>query len=67
MGSAEVCGTSYVESQGAVKERQFMIDLHMKTFDGTTFGMSVNASTPAFKRVKRNAFTREIVRYGGLV
>ena len=44
-----------------------MIDLHMKTFDGTTFGMSVNASTPAFKRVKRNAFTREIVRYGGLV
>lgn len=33
------------------------MDLHMKEFDGTTFGMSVAASSPAFRRMKKNAFT----------
>lgn len=42
------------------------MDLHMREFDGTTFGMSVEASSPGFKRMKRNAFTGEIVRCGGL-
>ena len=42
------------------------MDLHLREFDGTTFGMSVEASSPAFKRMKRNAFTGEIVRCRGL-
>ena len=29
------------------------MDLHMREFDGTTFGMSVEASSPAFKRMKK--------------
>ena len=29
------------------------MDLHMKMFDGTTFGMSVEASSPAFRRMKK--------------
>lgn len=33
------------------------MDLHMREFDGTTFGMSVEASSPAFRRMKKNAFT----------
>lgn len=33
------------------------MDLHMRQFDGTTFGMSVEASSPAFRRMKKNAFT----------
>ena len=37
-----------------------MMDLHMREFDGTTFGMSVEASSPAFRRMKRNAFTAKI-------
>ncbi len=36
------------------------MDLHMVMFDGTTFGMSVEASSPAFKRMKRNAFSGKI-------
>ena len=36
------------------------MDLHMVMFDGTTFGMSVEASSPAFRRVKRNAFTGRV-------
>ena len=32
----------------------------MVMFDGTTFGMSVEASSPAFKRMKRNAFTGKV-------
>ena len=36
------------------------MDLHMVMFDGTTFGMSVEASSPAFKRMKRNAFTGRV-------
>ena len=36
------------------------MDLHMREFDGTTFGMYVEASSPAFRRMKRNAFTGEI-------
>ena len=43
-----------------------MIDLHLREFDGATFGMSVEASSPAFKRMKRNAFTGEIMRCRGL-
>lgn len=42
------------------------MDLHLREFDGTTFGMSVDASSPAFKRMKRNAFTGEIMRCRGL-
>ena len=42
------------------------MDLHLREFDGTTFGMSVEASSPAFKRMKRNAFTGEIMRCRGL-
>ena len=34
-----------------------MMDLHMREFDGTTFGMSVETSSPAFRRMKKNAFT----------
>lgn len=44
-----------------------MIDLHMREFDGTTFGMPVEASSPAFRRMKRNVFTREITLHGGWV
>jgi hypothetical protein len=29
----------------------------MRQFDGTTFGMSVEASHPAFRRMKHNAYT----------
>ena len=29
-----------------------------------TFGMSVNASDPAFRRMKRNAFTRKVTLRG---
>lgn len=43
-----------------------MVDIHMKTFDGVTFGMSVETSSPAFKRMKRNAFTGEVIRCKGL-
>ena len=42
------------------------MDLHMREFSGTTFGMSVEASSPAFRRMKRNAFTGEIMRCRGL-
>ena len=28
------------------------MDLHMREFSGTTFGMSVEASSPAFRRMK---------------
>lgn len=44
-----------------------MIDLHMVEFNGTTFGMPVEASSPAFRRMKRNVFTREITLHGGWV
>ena len=43
------------------------MDLHMREFSGTTFGMSVEASSPAFKRMKKNAFTRKIKPRGSLV
>lgn len=43
-----------------------MIDLHMREFDGTTFGMSVEASSLTFKRMKRSTFTGEIMRCNGL-
>lgn len=36
------------------------MELHMREFDGTTFGMSVEASSPAFKRMKKNAFTGKV-------
>ena len=42
------------------------MDLHMREFDGTTFGMSVEASSPAFRRMKKNVFTGEIMRCRGL-
>lgn len=42
------------------------MDLHMREFDGTTFGMSVEVTSPAFRRMKRNAFTGEIMRCRGL-
>jgi len=40
------------------------MDLHMKQFDGTTFGMSVEASAPAFRRMKKNAFTGKVTPHG---
>lgn len=40
------------------------MDLHMREFDGTTFGMSVSASSSAFKRMKRNAFTGRVTPHG---
>ena len=40
------------------------MDLHMKEFDGTTFGMSVQASDPAFRRMKKNAFSGKVVPHG---
>ena len=41
------------------------MDLHMRQFDGTTFGMSVEASSPAFRRMKKNVFTGKVKLYGG--
>lgn len=41
-----------------------MIDLHMKEFDGITFGMSVKASEPAFRRMKKNAFRGKVTPRG---
>ena len=43
------------------------MDLHMREFSGTTFGMSVEASSPAFRRMKRNAFTSRIKPSGSWV
>lgn len=43
------------------------MDLHMKQFDGTTFGMAVEASSPAFRRMKKNAFNRKMALYGGII
>ena len=43
------------------------MDLHMKLFDGTTFGMSVAASAPVFKRMKKNAFTGKVTPYGSRI
>ncbi len=43
------------------------MDLRMKMFDGITFGMSVEASSPAFRRMKRNAFTGKVALYGGRI
>ena len=40
------------------------MDLHMRQFDGTTFGMSVEASSPAFRRMKKNAFTGTVIPSG---
>ena len=44
-----------------------MIYLHMREFNGTTFGMPVEASSPAFRRMKRNVFTKKITLHGGWV
>ena len=40
------------------------MELHMKQFDGITFGMSVEASSPAFKRMKKNAFVGKVALRG---
>ena len=40
------------------------MDLHMRQFNGMTFGMSVNASDPAFRRMKRNIFTGMVTPTG---
>ena len=39
----------------------------MREFNGTTFGMSVEASSPAFRRMKKNAFTGKIKPRGSWV
>lgn len=44
-----------------------MIDLHMREFDGTTFGMSVEASSPAYKRMKKRAFHAKIRPHGNWI
>ena len=43
------------------------MDLHMKQFDGTTFGMAVAASSPAFRRMKKNSFNRKMALHGGII
>ena len=43
------------------------MDLHMRQFDRTTFGMSVEALSPAFRRMKKNAFNRKMALYGGII
>ena len=43
------------------------MDLHMREFDGTTFGMSVAASSPAFKQMKKNAFTGKVTPHGSCI
>lgn len=42
------------------------MDLHMREFSGTTFGMSVEASSPAFRRMRKNAFNKKIKPRGSL-
>ncbi len=44
-----------------------MIDLHMRELDGATFGMPVEVSSPAFRRMKRNVFTKKMTLHGGWV
>ena len=39
----------------------------MREFDGTTFGMSVEASSPAFRRMKKNAFTGKVKPHGSCI
>lgn len=39
----------------------------MREFNGTTFGMSVEASSPAFRRMKRNAFTGKVKPRGSWI
>ena len=43
------------------------MDLHMVMFDGTTFEMSVEASSPAFRRMKKNAFTGKVRPHGSCI
>ena len=43
------------------------MDLHMKMFDGTTFGMSIAASSPAFRRMKKNVFTGKVTPHGSCI
>ena len=43
------------------------MDLHMRQFNGTTFGMSVEASSPAFRRMKKNAFTGKVTPHGSCI
>ena len=40
------------------------MDLHMRKFDGTPFKMSVEASSPEFRRMKKNAFTGKTMSKG---
>lgn len=40
------------------------MDLHMRKFDGTPFKISVEASSPAFRQMKRNAFTGKVLSCG---
>ena len=43
------------------------MDLHMRQFDGTTFGMSIAASSPAFRRMKKNVFTGKVTPHGSCI
>ena len=43
------------------------MDLHMRQFSGTTFGMSVEASSPAFRRMMKNAFTGKVTPHGSRI
>lgn len=43
------------------------MDLHMREFNGMTFGMPVVVSSPAFKRMKRNAFTGKVTPHGSRI
>ena len=43
------------------------MDLHMRQFDGTTFGMSVEASSPTFRWMKKNAFTGKVTPHGSCI
>ena len=39
----------------------------MREFSGTTFGMSVEASSPAFRRMKKNVFTGRVTPHGSCI
>ena len=43
------------------------MDLHMRQFDGTTFGMSIAASSPAFRQMKKNVFTGKVTPHGSCI
>ena len=54
---------SAIVCKNAVR-KDLLMELHMKEFDGTTFGMCVKASSLAFRRMKKNAYRAKITPHG---